>query len=113
MSDKRCPYFSLSVREIPIPGVLHPFRIPICRCALTEVLTERLRAMPEGRQLVSLLVGTPLDEEPRPVIGSDLEPISSVTCTPERLQARCLPCFHDILSEYGADTTVPEPKHPL
>jgi hypothetical protein len=112
-SDSRCPYFSLTVGEIPILGHLHPLRVPICRCALTEVLSERLRAVSEGYKLASLMEGKPLDGQPRPVIGSDLEPISAVTCTPERLQARCLPGFHDILSDFGAETTVPEPLSTL
>lgn len=106
--ENRCPYFSLSVGEVPLPGHSHPLRVPICRCALTEILTQRLRVTTEGRTLASLLESTPLDGQPRPVIGSDLEPISQQTCTAERLQARCLHGFQDILADFGADTTLPD-----
>lgn len=113
VSDERCPYFSMRVGEVPIAGLTHPLRVPICRCALTEVLAQRLRTAPAAHAFASLLEAAPLDGQPRPVIGSDLEPISQVTCTSERLHARCKPSFQDILSDFGIDTAVPEPEQLL
>ena len=107
MSTHPCPYFALSVGEILIPGHAHPMRVPICRCALTETFVSRLHTHPEGAQLASYLEGPPLKGQPRPVIGSDLQPVSPITCTDERKQASCLPQFLMLLHDFGLDTTIP------
>ena len=103
-----CPYFTLSVGEIPIPGHATPMRVPICRCALTETLVSRLKTHTEGAQLASYLEGPPLNGQPRPVIGSDLQPVSPITCTDERKLANCIPSFVDILTDFRLDATLPE-----
>ena len=108
MSDPRCPYFTLSIGEIPLPGNKQPIRVPICRCVLTETMVTRLRTHPEGEQLASYLEGPPLDGLPRPVIGSDLHPVSPITCTNIRKQASCLPNFVALLTDFSLDSTVPE-----
>ena len=107
MPDQRCPYFTLNVGKIPLPGNREPIRVPICRCALTETLVSRLRTHPEGEQLASYLEGPPLDGQPRPVIGSDLQPVSPVTCTNARKQASCVPNFVALLTDFGLDATAP------
>jgi len=110
MPNERCPYFSMHVGTVPIAELQHPLRVPICRCALTEVFIQRLRAVPKGYAFASLLEAAPPDGQPHPVIGPDMQPITQATCTPERMYARCKPGFQDILSDFGADTTVPEPE---
>ena len=107
MSAHPCPYFTLSVGTIPVPGHSHPLRVPICRCVLTETLVERLQSHPDGAQLASYLEGPPLAGQPRPVIGSDLQPVSPVTCTNERKQIACLPQFLTLLHDFSLDTTIP------
>jgi hypothetical protein len=108
MPKHSCPYFTLSVGAIPIPGHLTPMRVPVCRCVLTETLVSRLKTHSEGAQLASYLEGPPLQGQPRPVIGSNLHPVSPVTCTDERKQAHCVPSFVDILTDFRLDTTLPE-----
>ena len=110
MSDTRCPYFSLNVGLIPIPGLTHPLRVPVCRCVLTETLAERLRTHPEGEALASYLQGPPLEGQPRPVIGSDLQPVTPTLCTDERKRENCLPQFVETLEVFSLDTTVPLEK---
>ena|SRR5579862_7362916 len=107
MSEERCPYFSRSVAEIALPGHQHPLRLPVCRCALTEVLIERLEAEDSNEELVSYFRGPSVAGQPRPVIGSDLQVISPATCTQERLRERCLPSFVSILTDVGLDASVP------
>lgn len=96
-----------------MPGNIHPIRVPICRCILTETLVARLRDHPEGTQLAAYLEGPSLDGQPRPVVGSDLSPISPSGCTDDRKKAACIPGFIDILTDSGLDTTIPaEPPLP-
>jgi hypothetical protein len=103
----KCPYFTLSVGRVPLPGYYAPMRLPICRCALTETLAARLLAHEQGRRLASLLLGPAPEGQPRPEIGCDLDPVSPVTCTNERKQARCLPGFVETLDNFALDTTAP------
>ena len=107
MSAHPCPYFSLSVGAIPVPGHYHALRVPICRCALTEPLVTRLRTHPDGEQLASFLEGPPIGGQPHPVVAADLQPVSSATCTDERKRASCLPHFVTLLDDFGLDTTIP------
>ena len=107
MSDSRCPYFTLNVGHIPLPGHKQPIHVPICRCVLTKTLVSRLRTHPEGDQLAFYLEGPPMDGQLRPIIGSDLEPVSPVTYTNLRKQASCLPNFVTLLTDFGLDATAP------
>ena len=107
MSTFPCPYFTLSVGIIPILGSSQGLRIPICRCVLTEVLVARLQTNPEGEKLASYLQGPPLECQIRPIIGSDLKPVSAATCTNERKQTSCLPEFLTYLHDFRLDNTIP------
>ena len=107
MPKHPCAYFNLTVGHIPMPGQSHPLRVPICRCVLTETLVLRLRTHPEGGQLASYLEGPPLNNQPRPVIGSDLQPVSPVTCTDTRKLASCQPSFVELLTDFTLDATLP------
>src|SRR5579871_1042658 len=91
--EHRCPYFSLSAGTLPVPGDAVVLHVPICRCALTEVLVARMSEYPAGELLASYLQGPPLEDQPRPIIGSDLELISPLACTAERCTERCIPGF--------------------
>jgi hypothetical protein len=82
-------------------------RVPICRCVLTETFAARLKTHPEGGLLASYLEGPPLDGQPRPVVGSDLEPVSAASCTDERKKSSCVPSFVEILTIYGLEPKVP------
>lgn len=107
-----CPYFSLSTGTISVTGHYHPLRVPICRCALTEPLTARLRTHPDGEQLASFLEGPLLDGQPHPVVAADLQPVSAATCTNERKQVSCVPHFLDLLNDFGLDRTIPAEEPP-
>jgi hypothetical protein len=106
-----CPYFTLTVGHIPMPGQSEGLRVPICRCVLTETLVRRLRTHPNGRHLASYLEGPPLEDQPRPIIGSDLQPVSPVTCTNSRRQISCQPSFIVLLTDFTLDPTFP-PEEP-
>lgn len=110
MPASRCPYFSLNVRAIPVPGHISPLRVPLCRCALTETLVDRLQAHVEGNVLAFYMQGVALDGEPRPIVGSDLQPIGPLTCTHERCENRCKPGFAEILTGFGLDLGLPSEK---
>lgn len=107
MPESRCAYFSLSVAEIPLPGTRHPLRLPICRCALTEVLIERLQAATGNEELLSYIHAPSLDGHPRPVVGSDWAVVSPTTCTERRKIEKCLPSFVETLTELGLDASIP------
>jgi hypothetical protein len=102
-----CPYFTLNAGHIPILGQIHDLRVPICRCILTEALVTRLRTHPEGEQLASCLEGPPLDHQAYPMIGSDLQLVSPLTCTNSRKCASCQPSFIELLTDFTLDATLP------
>jgi hypothetical protein len=102
-----CPYFSLSVVKVPIPNQRMIMRMPVCRCGLSETMSERLRRDPDGEVFASYLEGRPLDGQPRPQLGADLQPVSPRLCTNERLTTTCVPSFVDTLTDCSLDASVP------
>jgi hypothetical protein len=120
MPAVRCPYFSLQVVEVSIEAPdatvsrLHSklpavcMKLSVCRCSLTETLVARLQAHAEGRSLSSYLEGPSIDGVRRPIVGADLQPISSGACTETRCDDHCVPGYIDILGTYGLDTDVPD-----
>jgi hypothetical protein len=86
---------------------MHPLRLPIYRCTLTQALVERLRTHFEGEELASYLEGTPQENLPCSVIGPDLQMTSRAACTDKCRRERCLPHFVETLTSFGLDTNVP------
>lgn len=102
----RCRYFTLEHKQVMVLDL--PLILPVCRCALTELMLERLRTHPDGQILLPYLEGPPLDDDtPRPVIGADHHPISPQTCTEERKESQCIPGFLELLTDLGLDTSLP------
>jgi hypothetical protein len=124
MPPARCPYFSLQVVEVPIeasnvtthrlPSKLcdASMKLSVCRCSLTEALVTRLQTHAEGHSLASFMEGPAIDGARRPIVGSDLEPISTHACTQHRCSDRCLPGFVEILGLFGLNHDVPEQPAP-
>lgn len=81
--------------------------MPTCRCTLTEALVSRLRTDVEGAFLASDIAGMSRSGQAQPVIGSDLEPISPVTCTNQRKRESYLPQFRSILLNFNLDAAIP------
>ncbi len=106
--DNRCGHFSVSVATLSVPGVFVPMQVPIYRCALAELMIQRLRDSDEGRRLADSLEAAPLDGFPRLVGGPDLEAITTTTCTVDRCRRSCQHGFTQILADIGVDASLPE-----
>ena len=69
-----------------------------------------MRTHAEGEHLASYLAGPPLNEQDRPLVGADMQPITPLTCLEERGRSRCIPSFVEVLTDFGLDAAVPPPK---
>jgi hypothetical protein len=107
MPNNHCAYFSFSVQELPIPGAHHPLRLPIYKCAVADALRDRLRKLPDGEKLASVLEQTAPDGTVHSQYGPDMEFLSPLLCTEVRFQRSCHPMLTDLMNDLGLDATLP------
>ncbi len=106
MNQERCPLFCMRPAVVGLTtGAAVVFPI---RCALADVMLERLRSSPEHQRLAEALTISPPGDAPRSMFGPDLEPPSPTKCTNVRREQSCGPSFVQILAERGLDTSLPE-----
>ena len=107
MDNERCPHNSKAVAQETVPGHYFAIRFPMYRCALAELMIERLQSHPQGSWIADALQTTAADNTTRPHIGPDLIPLHPLTCTGERC-GRCASHFIEHLTTYGQDASLPE-----
>lgn len=99
-----CPYFARAVRKIAVPGLLHPMRVPTCRCALIEEAVSRLSTQPSGVEFANAFSSANQADEQWPLLGPDLEGIAANQCTQTRRTEKCCPAFAEMLTSFELES---------
>lgn len=106
-SLERCPYLETQTVAAQTPKRAAPIHLSITFCHLSEEMKRRLETTAKAKHILDALTIRPHTGPPRLFCGPDMEPPVEPDCTRERLEGRCTRSFHELLTTFQIDASLP------